>query len=117
MATFGKIRDRVSNTNWYVYVLALESNKFYVGIATDPNKRFEQHKAQDKDCASFCKKHKAKELIEIIETGTKLMIEACKQEDKITIQYINKYGSSNVRGGRFFGSDKQVLKKYFSILR
>jgi len=84
---YGKIKDRISDTNLYVYVLALETNKFHDGIATDPIKRFEQHKAQEKDCASFCTKCKAKELIKIIDTGTKNMIEACKLEDKITIQY------------------------------
>ena len=114
LRTNGSIKDRVSHTNWYVYVLALESDKFYVGIAIDPNKRFEEHKLQGKGSASFCKKYKPKAIIEILDTGTNIMNEACKFEDKITIQYMDKHGSANVRGGRFFGNDRRVLNKYLA---
>lgn len=115
MTMTGKIRDRVANNNWYVYVLALEHNKYYVGISLDPQKRFQQHISGGKDSASFCKKHPPKAIVEVIETNTKKMIEACKLEDQITVKYMHKYGTTNVRGGRFFGTDKKVLGKYLAF--
>ena len=45
----GKIRNRKSETEWFVYVLLLEENKYYVGITININKRLEDHTLQQKN--------------------------------------------------------------------
>jgi predicted GIY-YIG superfamily endonuclease len=124
MIAQGKIRDRISDTNWFVYVLRLEQNKYYIGIATNPKERFLEHKNHQKNCASWCKKYNAVELMQIIDTNTKLMVEATLIEDIYTLKYIEKYGFENVRGGRYIGSELKIknnskshlIRGYISVL-
>lgn len=110
MVTQGKIKDRVSDTNWFIYALSLQEFKYYIGISVTPESRISQHRKQSKDSSSWCKKYKPKETIEIIDTGLKRMIDAHHLEDIYTLEYIEKYGSDNVRGGRYFGSNKKIKK-------
>lgn len=110
--TSGKRKDRISTTNWYVYCLELEGGNYYIGATVDPVRRFDQHLIQAKYAASFTKKHRPKRVIEIIDTGYKDELSANRVEDTLTIKYMNKFGTKNVRGGRFLGSDEQVLRKY-----
>ena len=116
MVTQGKIKDRISDTNWYVYILKLEDEKYYIGIAIDPNKRFSEHQQQGKDCASWCKKYKPIEIIEIIETNYKAMKDATLIEDIHTLRYIETFGAENVRGGRYLGNESSVKRKSKSHL-
>lgn len=111
LVTQGKIKDRISDTNWYVYILKLEDEKYYIGIAIDPNKRFLEHQQQGKDCASWCEKHKPIEIIEIIETNYKAMKDATLIEDIHTLRYIETFGAENVRGGRYLGNVSSVKRK------
>ena len=116
MVTQGKIKDRISDTNWYVYLLKLQDEKYYVGIAVDPNKRFLEHQKQGKDCPNWCKKYKAIKIIETFETKYKGMKDATLIEDIYTLKYIEKFGSENVRGGRYLWSDSKIKKKSKSHL-
>ena len=116
MVSQGKIKDRISDTNWLIYVLKLENNKFYIGITTDITKRFSEHKLQSKNCANWCKKHKPLKIIETINTNFKNMYEATLLEDIYTLKYIQEYGTENVRGGRFLGSLAQINSKVNSYL-
>lgn len=111
LVTQGKIKDRISDTNWYVYILKLEDEKYYIGIAIDPNKRFLEHQQQGKDCASWCEKHKPIEIIEIIETNYKAIKDATLIEDIHTLRYIETFGAENVRGGRYLGNVSSVKRK------
>ena len=110
MVTKGKITTRESNTNWFIYVLELENQKYYVGIAVDPEQRFIEHQKQQKKCSIWCKKHKAQKIVEVIDTGHRRMIDASFLEDIISLEYIKKYGAANVRGGRYLGSEQKVRK-------
>lgn len=110
MVTQGKIKNRISDTNWFVYLLKLQNEKYYVGISVDPNKRFLEHQKQGRNCSSWCKKHKAIEIIEVIETKLKGMKDATLIEDIYTLKYIEKFGAENVRGGRYLGSDLKIKK-------
>lgn len=107
----GKIINRVALTEWFVYVLLLEGDKYYVGITTEVKRRFEEHQTQDKKGANWCKKHKAIKIVEEIATKTKRMKEAVIIEDLVTLRYIKNFGYSNVRGGRYFGSDRKIRSK------
>jgi predicted GIY-YIG superfamily endonuclease len=110
LVTQGRIKDRISDTNWFVYVLKLQDDKYYIGIAIDPKKRFLEHQLQTKDCSNWCKKYKALEIIELIDTEFKAMKDATLLEDIYTLKYIEKYGFENVRGGRYFGNDLKIKK-------
>lgn len=99
----GKISERISDSNWFVYVLELENNKYYVGIAVDPEKRFQQHFKGNKLSSNWCKQNKPIRLVESFDSGTKNMIEACSLEDQTTLKYILLYGAENVRGGKYMG--------------
>jgi predicted GIY-YIG superfamily endonuclease len=116
MVTQGRIKDRKSDTNWHVYVLKLQDEKYYVGIATDPKKRFLEHLSQGKGSSSWCKKHKAIEIIETIETEYQNMKDATLIEDIYSLKYIEKFGPENVRGGRYIGSDSKIKEKSRSHL-
>lgn len=108
MVTQGKIKDRISDTNWFLYVLRLEQNKYYIGISTDPTERFLEHKDHKKNCAGWCKKYNALELMYTIDTNTRAMLEATIIEDIYTLKYIEKYGFENVRGGRYIGNELKI---------
>ena len=112
MVTTGKIKDRVADSNWRVYVLKLEEEKFYIGVTVDVKSRFQEHVQGDKKGSSWTSQYKPIEVIEVIDPGTRILKEAMKVEDRITVRYMNSKGSRNVRGVRFLGSDKQVLRKY-----
>lgn len=110
MVSQGKISERVSDKNWFIYVLELVENKYYVGIAVDPEERFLEHKTQGKKCSGWCRKHKALKIIKTVNTGYKTMKDATIMEDIVTLEYIKKYGAANVRGGRYSGSESRVQK-------
>ncbi|WP_421920411.1 GIY-YIG nuclease family protein [Marinifilum sp.] len=110
MVTTGKTIDRVSETNWLIYVLELEGSRYYIGISIDVESRFQQHKTQGKNSAGWCKKHKPIQIIEIVNTHTKRMKEATLLEDIITLRYIEKYGASSVRGGRYTGGENAIVR-------
>ncbi|KYG72904.1 hypothetical protein AWN68_09400 [Roseivirga echinicomitans] len=110
MVTLGKIKDRIGDSNWFLYVLKLEESKYYIGIAINPEQRFSEHQEQGKNCSSWCKKFKALEILEIVDTGHKRMKDATLLEDILTLNYIRRYGTVNVRGGRYIGSERKVQK-------
>ena len=76
-----------------IYVLKLEGGKFYVG-RTDKNAiaRFKEHKAGKG--SAWTRKYKPIKL-EYVKNGDKF------DEDKLTKQYMEKYGIGNVRGGTY----------------
>ncbi len=78
----------------YIYVIELEDNKYYIGKSETPELRIENHMTQI-NCAEFTKKYKPLRIIEIIPNCDDF------DEDKITLQYMNKYRINNVRGGSF----------------
>lgn len=99
----GRISERISDSNWFVYVLELENDKYYVGITVDPEKRFQQHFKGNKLSSNWCKQNKPIRIIESFDSGTKIMTEARSLEDQTTLKYILLYGAENVRGGKYMG--------------
>ena len=76
-----------------IYILLLESDKYYVGITKDISKRLTQHFSGLGSAWTSMYKP-----IKIIET-----IKDCDvfDEDKYTKKYMHKYGIDNVRGGSY----------------
>ena len=77
----------------YIYVLKLTSNKYYVGKTTNPSFRLKDHFTENG--SSWTKIFKPIKLYELRSDCDSF------DEDKITLQYIKKYGIDNVRGGSF----------------
>jgi predicted GIY-YIG superfamily endonuclease len=90
-----------------IYILRLEGGKYYVGKSEDVINRFSQH---INGYGSFwTRKYKPISLEKIIENASPF------DEDKITKEYMSKYGIDNVRGGSYVEIElsefhKRVLK-------
>jgi len=76
----------------FIYVLKLKDNKYYIGKTSNPSFRLENHFNQNG--SAWTKKYKPIK-IEYAKNGDKF------DEDKLTKQYMEKYGIGNVRGGTY----------------
>jgi hypothetical protein len=92
-----------------IYILSLESNKYYVGKTSRPiNDRFLEHITDHG--SEWTKKYKPISILETIENASDF------DEDKYVKIYMQKYGIYNVRGGSYSriylsSDDLIVLKK------
>jgi cellular nucleic acid-binding protein len=77
----------------YIYTLKLEKGKYYIGKTSNPQFRLQSH--FDSNGSYWTKKYKPLKVIEIKPNCDDY------DEDKITRQYMDKYGINNVRGGSF----------------
>lgn len=80
-----------------LYILQLESGKYYVGKTSDVKKRFEQH-ASGRG-AEWTKKYKP---VKLLETRR---ITSEHDENNVTKDLMKKYGMENVRGGSYCQMD------------
>lgn len=74
-----------------IYVLELEGNRYYVGKTKDTNARIKRHFKGNG--AEYTKKFKPVKIEKIYYN--------CEDELKYTLEYMEKYGIENVRGGPF----------------
>ena len=77
----------------FIYTLLLENGKYYVGKTNNPNFRLKNH--FNSNGSEWTKLHKPLRLLELKPNCDDY------DEDKITRQYMDKYGIYNVRGGSF----------------
>ena len=77
----------------FIYVLKLEKGKYYIGKTHNPQFRLESH--FHSNGSAWTKKYKPLKVLEVKPNCDDY------DEDKITIQYMDKYGIHNVRGGSF----------------
>lgn len=92
----------MSKTN--IYVLKLTNNKYYVGKTNDLERRKIEH--MNGTATSWTKKYKPIEIEKIIPNASSF------DEDKITLEYMNKYGVDNVRGGQYATEALDELQRY-----
>ena len=76
-----------------IYVLLLDENKYYVGKTNNLSLRILQHNSSNG--SSWTKKYKPIKIVKTIRCNDKF------DEDKYTLEYMEKYGILNVRGGSF----------------
>lgn len=76
-----------------IYILRLEGGKYYVGKSEDVINRYQQH--MNGSGSSWTRKYKPISLEKTIENASPF------EEDKITKEYMSKYGIDNVRGGSY----------------
>ena len=77
----------------FIYVIKLEKGKYYIGKTDNPSFRLEKH--FNYSGSAWTNKYKPLTLIELKPDCDDY------DEDKITIQYMSRYGIDNVRGGTF----------------
>jgi hypothetical protein len=87
----------------YIYILKLEQNKYYIGKTNNPQFRLENH--CNGNGSAWTQKYKPLKVIKLIPNCNDY------DEDKYTRQYMDKYGTANVRGGAFtkVNLDKSTL--------
>ncbi|CAK7994652.1 Hypothetical protein POVR1_LOCUS176 [uncultured virus] len=75
----------------FIYILRLDSGKYYVGKTTDLFRRFDEHRSGNG--AGWTRRHKPVFVERVIENVSPF------DEDKYVKEYMCKYGIANVRGG------------------
>ena len=81
----------MSNTN--IYVLRLKGGRYYVGKSNNVMNRYQQH--LNGNGSSWTRKYKPVSLEKTIKNISPF------EEDKITKEYMSKYGIDKVRGGSY----------------
>ena len=81
----------MSMTN--IYILKLEGGRYYIGKTNDIAKRYQQH--LNGNGSAWTRKYKPVSLEKTIENVSSF------EEDKITKEYMSKYGIDKVRGGSY----------------
>ena len=89
----------------YIYVLKLKHNKFYIGKTTNPQFRLDNH--FDSLGSEWTKKYIPLKLHELIPDQSN------HDEQRITQEYMAKYGIDNVRGGPWCKVTLDTLEKIF----
>lgn len=77
----------------FIYIIQLEQGKYYIGKTNNPQFRLESH--FNSNASEWTKIYKPLRVIEVKPNCDDY------DEDKITRQYMDKYGINNVRGGSF----------------
>lgn len=95
---------------YYIYILELVDNKYYIGKSKIPDIRLNKHFKNAGSC--WTRKHPPISVLEVFEETDSL------DEDFCTIRYMKKYGIDNVRGGSFCRlilaeEEKTVLLRLF----
>ena len=94
--------DQVFNPNkiWYLYVLRLENNLFYIGITIYPKARITDH--FQGNGANFTKRNLPLEVVELYSLNMTDRKLCYKKEIMKTREYRSLYGKDKVIGGKFF---------------
>lgn len=95
--------------HWWLYVLKLEDDKWYVGISTDVDKRYKQHLVGFAS-PKWTKDHKPLEVFDRHNLGTTSKERAELYEKRVTRKYIKKYGLDNVRGSDLSKAEDYVQR-------
>lgn len=84
---------------WWVYVLRLEGDYYYIGISRDVDKRFQRHLSGKG--ARFTQKHKPIEIVERFSCDRATESEASLLEMEKVANYAMRYGTDKVSGGGY----------------
>ena len=98
----------------YLYVLLLENDFYYIGQTNDLVRRFREHYEQIGGGSIWTYLHKPIKIIEHWDLGEYTQESAMQFENKLTLEYINRFGMEKVRGGEYVMTDPQL--HYYSLL-
>jgi len=95
---------------YWLYVLKLEHDKYYVGITgkKNPEARIKMHGGFFG--ARWTKLHKPLETIELQDLGVITLEDAKKIEQDLTLKYMKEYGIPSVRGGSLTYDGKYIYR-------
>lgn len=88
----------MNDKHWFLYVLKLEQDKWYVGISTNIERRFKQHQKGFAG-AGWTRLYKPSKIHYQEDLGICSDEQAQTYEGKVTRRYMKEYGDNNVRGG------------------
>ncbi|MCX6819619.1 MAG: GIY-YIG nuclease family protein [Candidatus Aenigmarchaeota archaeon] len=98
-------KPKSDGKKYSVYVLKCKTpNHYYIGITRDFSKRFYYH--IKKEGSRFTQVHGVDKIEKVIKLDS--LEEAKKKEKELTIEYMKKFGSSNVAGAGY----SQLVKNY-----
>lgn len=105
-------RKSASCKRFKVYALKLEHGKYYVGITSrkDVNTRVEEHISGVG--ARWTLLHKPVDIIEVKDLGLVPKKVAENTENEITIEYMDRFGTQNVRGGKNVSTGHILFRQY-----
>lgn len=93
---------KINEFDSYAYVLKLESGMFYIGETVRFFNRMRQHFSYNyKNHTDICRRFPAERIHEVILLEDADKSARLRYEDALTVEYANKYGKENVRGGHF----------------
>lgn len=95
----------MNSTPQKIYILKLIAHKYYVGRTTNVERRYIQHNSGEG--SEWTRKYKP---INIIETKDAI---SPFDEDKNVLEYMEKYGMENVRGGSYANSVLSIEQKTY----
>lgn len=87
-----------------IYVLKLTSGKYYVGKSFNIDKRYEEHLSGKG--STWTKLYKPTSIVEVRKSTSGF------DEDKVTKEYMAKYGIKNVRGASYVSKELDDLQVY-----
>lgn len=99
-----------NKTSWWLYILKLEGEKWYVGITSKPpEERFREHKLHIRG-AYWTMEHKPISIELTEDLGVVSKAHAEKYENKVTRSLMKERGINNVRGGDLRDTAEYVIR-------
>lgn len=92
---------------FWLYVLELANDNFYVGITRNVDARYKKHQAGAG--AQWTARHKPFRIRRCADTGLTSESDAACIENALTIQTMEQYGRERVRGGQYCDLDQAVV--------
>lgn len=100
----------MSEKRWWLYILKLKNDKWYVGITSKtPEARFREHQLGIRG-AYWTKAHKPIEIEKFEDLGIVSKEHAETYENKITRQLMKEKGLNNVRGGDLTNTKDYIVR-------
>lgn len=100
----------MSEKRWWLYILKLENEKWYVGITSKtPEARFREHQLGIRG-AYWTKVHKPIEIEKFEDLGIVSKEHAETYENTITRQLMKEKGLNNVRGGDLTNTEDYIVR-------
>lgn len=104
----------------YLYVLLCENHNYYIGQTNDLTRRYRQHREQGNKGSVWTSNHKPVKIVQYWKIEDYSQEDAINFENKLTLEYINKYGWQKVRGGIYIFFDENhhfgLLNTYNDII-
>ncbi|MFP4022997.1 MAG: GIY-YIG nuclease family protein [Thiohalospira sp.] len=94
----------------YIYVLELQNGKYYVGISRNPEYRFYEHRIGK--TSKFVEQNLPIKNIRLKLLDSTDWSEGLKEETRLTVKLIGKFGLENVCGGAINGDLKRRTIRY-----